>query len=251
MYGLKKKLTSLLPSEARNPLQNMLTVEWEGQSNKTVLVDLSDDRNADTEVEMSGLTSSAAGSGYGRLADDDDDQNYDYGRPAPGRSHSSHSTSGKNYSSKSLPPLPSRQTHSTRERDHQINHYTSTSSSSYNGYSSGQPGYRVDNPFEPEYESPQPSSSSTYSGPSPYATFTPQFGHQSAFAQPSDQYGTHSRRAMPNPWAKYRADDVDLLGEGPSSAERNVTSPTSSRGTRDSVNSSAFGVNDDNRNPFA
>ncbi|OCF33438.1 hypothetical protein I317_04121 [Kwoniella heveanensis CBS 569] len=311
MMGFKKKLTSLLPADARNHLQNALTVEWEGQT-KTVLVDLPNtpgggggySRNDDNELEMSGLTGSAAGAGYGRLADDDDDEgysrsrsnnyNYNYDQPlSQSRSRSSNnretyeseayqpsssssaytnfnsysyssSASGagsasnkhkknSSYSSKGLPPLPPSQ----------------SSHGHFANAGSGHAGMRAQNPFEPEYQSPQPSSSSTYSGASPYTSFTPQFQHQSSFAGANDPSSSSfgggfsngngslgsrgGERKMPNPWGKtYRADDIDLLGDigsssGGGGGRGNMTSPTSSRGTRDSSNTF---MSEDNRNPF-
>ncbi|WVW84728.1 hypothetical protein I302_106763 [Kwoniella bestiolae CBS 10118] len=222
MMGFKKKLTSFLPSDATNRLQNVLTVEWEGQG-KTVLVELPDtQRNENNEVEMAGLTSSAGA--YGRLNDDDEDER-SYSRPSRSNYNSHYTTSQQysntyyespsstsnskhkkhpSYSSKTLPPLPP------------SNHVKSA------------PGNINRNPFEPEYHSPQPSSSSTYSyssTSSPYAGYASQFGVQQAFDN-GNAYGnemggngslgrtTEKKKAMPNPWgSKYRADDIDLLGD--------------------------------------
>ncbi|WVQ65733.1 uncharacterized protein L199_003911 [Kwoniella botswanensis] len=206
MMGFKKKLSSFLPSDATNRLQNVLTVEWEGQG-KTVLVELPDTaRNENDEVEMAGLTSSAGG--YGRLNDDDEDErsysrpsrsaynhNYDdpYQNPYQTTSSSKHKKH-PSYSSKTLPPLPP----SNHNKVGNVNR----------------------NPFEPEYHSPQPSSSSTYSyssgsGSSPYTGSTSQFGAQQAYNQGNGSLNRiGEKKPMPNPWGnKYREDDIDLLGD--------------------------------------
>ncbi|KAK8858539.1 hypothetical protein IAR55_002766 [Kwoniella newhampshirensis] len=246
MMGFKKKLTSLIPSDARNQLQNVLTVEWEGQ-NKTVLVDLPGPEKSN-EVEMSGFGSGSGGGGYGRLTDDDeDDRNYlrrssqSRSRPSRDRSGSSshdsreyepthHRTHTKSpsYSSKTLPPIPSRP---SDNRNINTNN----------------------NPFaEPEYyPSPQLSSASTYIK-TPNTTSSPHFSHlqQSSFSGDAGygldfndskfsggRQGERKIVTAGNPWATFRADDVDLLGD------LGVSSPTSSRGTRDSGGSSA-------ENPF-
>ncbi|WWD18428.1 hypothetical protein CI109_102878 [Kwoniella shandongensis] len=253
MMGFKKKLTSLIPTDARSQLQNALTVEWEG-GNKTVLVDLPGTGEKSNEVEMSGFGGANRGGDYGRLMDDDEDeggylrpstQSQSRSRPTRDRSgshdsreysYSSKHTKSPSYSSKNLPPLPAnKRTHSN-------------------------------NPFEPDFyatSSPQPSSSSTYTN-SPYtgtSNASPHFSHHQqpsfsgdagyamdfndssrrggeggsgGYAQRERKNGT-SRNG--NPWATFRADDVDLLGD------LGVSSPSSSRGTRDSAGSSV-------ENPF-
>ncbi|WRT67732.1 uncharacterized protein IL334_004704 [Kwoniella shivajii] len=238
MMGFKKKLTSLLPSDARNHLQNVLTVEWEGQG-KTVLVDLPDQSNEDNEVEMAGLTGSGGGGGtYGRLIDDDEDER-PYQRPSRSAYNQNYDRHGdtnqppskhknQSYASKSLPPLP----------PHLMGVNGAAIGGGWGGggmrESSSNTGYVNQNPFEPEYNSPQPSSSSTYSS-SPYTSFTPQMNNPPSFSNDNYAYNSNPNgreKKMPNPWTKYRADDIDLLGDLGANA---VESPTSSRGTRDSA----------------
>nr|XP_019012803.1 uncharacterized protein I206_02299 [Kwoniella pini CBS 10737]OCF51584.1 hypothetical protein I206_02299 [Kwoniella pini CBS 10737] len=234
--GFKKKFSSLIPADARNHLQNALTVEWEGQG-KTVLVDLPEtNKHQNNEVEMAGLTSNSAA--YGRLIDDDDD--IPYSRPSRSDYHnyskSYQSTTHKHrkspsYSSKNLPPIPPNQSESV---------YT------YN-----------QNPFETEYESPQTSSSSSmFSNNSPYTTYSPSLGNQASFGI-NEGYNNGSlnrkmingggERKMPNPWSKHREDDIDFLGDLGGVRNGGLGSPTSSNGTRDSQGSGNYNSLD---NPF-
>ncbi|WWC88603.1 uncharacterized protein L201_003516 [Kwoniella dendrophila CBS 6074] len=261
MMGFKKKLTSFLPLDAQSRLQNVLTVEWEGQG-KTVLVELPNsdvNRNDNNEVEMAGLTSNSGA--YGRLNDDEYDDDRSYSRPSRSQYNNNNSDSyysssssssqhrkQSSYSSKNLPPLPP----------------TSSGSASGSGYntssSSSKVGYRNQNPFEPEYNSPQPSSSSTYSSSSsPYTGFTPQFSNQATFGNNTEinsggSLNRNKQKTIPNPWGKtYRADDIDFLGDDLGNNNNNnngsygyndyndrngLRSPTSSAGTRDSQGSS-------------
>ncbi|BEJ17607.1 hypothetical protein CspHIS471_0610080 [Cutaneotrichosporon sp. HIS471] len=67
MLGLKKKLSALVPADARGTIQKALTVEWDS-GHKAVLVDLSQEREREREIEMS------SSKGYGRLADEDEEE---------------------------------------------------------------------------------------------------------------------------------------------------------------------------------
>ncbi|CAK9784828.1 hypothetical protein CC85DRAFT_302086 [Cutaneotrichosporon oleaginosum] len=67
MLGLKKKLSALVPTDARSSLQKALTVEWDG-GHKAVLVDLAPPE-AHPDVEMAGLKKQ-----YGRLPDEDEEE---------------------------------------------------------------------------------------------------------------------------------------------------------------------------------
>ncbi|KAL7420521.1 hypothetical protein Q5752_004471 [Cryptotrichosporon argae] len=101
MIDLRKKLTGLLPTEARAQLQNVLTVEWAGH--KTVLVAVPEAGGASDDVE---LEDRARGE-YGRLLDDEDSPSPALRPPLP-RNTSAASSHSSLSISKSLPALPPR-----------------------------------------------------------------------------------------------------------------------------------------------
>ncbi|KIR75765.1 hypothetical protein CNBG_9049 [Cryptococcus deuterogattii R265] len=204
MFGIKKKLSALIPSDARAHLQNVFTVEWEG-GNKTVLVEVP---NADhpSEVEMSGM-----GGTYGRLADDDEDDMYSL--PAQQARKSSHKSSSYTNKSKVLPRI----THQQKYGDF-YDKYGSKSGNDGNHYGHTRSNT---NSFGGDCQaSPQTSSSSTQTI-SPYSSASPQFNSPSSFhpntyhQNSSYGQGQSSRGKDGNSRTALRTDDVDdLLGGG-------------------------------------
>ncbi|TYJ51552.1 hypothetical protein B9479_007871 [Cryptococcus floricola] len=221
MFGIKKKLSSLIPNDARAHLQNVFTVEWE-DGNKTVLVDVADTDKQQHEMELNGIGAGGGGT-YGRLADDEEEDRYT--RPVLRTRKSSQKL---NSSSKNLPSLPSISRKSTSES------HAPSSASTFRANPSGPSRYGGTNPFDgsaDDYPSPQTSSSSTYTS-SPYSTTSPKFPPYSSSSQNFSQggasgYGSgQERRKAENPWQTFRSDEVDMLGGG----DLGVDSPTSSSG---------------------
>ncbi|WVQ72861.1 hypothetical protein IAR50_002422 [Cryptococcus sp. DSM 104548] len=240
MFGIKKKLSSLIPNDARAHLQNVFTVEWE-DGNKTVLVDLPDSDKQQHDMEMNGVGSGGAGT-YGRLADDEEEDRYT--RPVLRTRKSSQKL---NASSQNLPPNPRKSTYEP---------YAPSSSSSFRANRSGPSRLGGTNPFDgsaDEHPSPQTSSSSTYTS-SPYSTTSPRFAPYSSSSQSFSRggasgYGSGAGqewRKAENPWQTFRSDEVDMLDGG----DRGLGSPTSSSGTY-SNGSVGYEVHKSSRNnPF-
>ncbi|WVO19195.1 uncharacterized protein IAS62_000473 [Cryptococcus decagattii] len=204
MFGIKKKLSALIPSDARAHLQNVFTVEWEG-GNKTVLVEVPD-ADHPSEVEMSGM-----GGTYGRLADDDEDDIYSL--PAQQARKSSHKSSSYTNKGKVLPRITQQQKYGdfydsySSKSGNDGNHYGHTRSNT--------------NSFGGDCQaSPQTSSSSTQTV-SPYSSASSQFNspsffHPNTYHQNSSySQGQSSRGKEGNSRTALRTDDVDdLLGGG-------------------------------------
>ncbi|WVQ83004.1 hypothetical protein IAT38_005142 [Cryptococcus sp. DSM 104549] len=279
MFGIKKKLSALIPSDARAHLQNALTVEWEG-GNKTVLVEVPDAPNAPSEMEMSGMGGGKGGGVYGRLLDDDDESDT-YLRPEPPSRSRSHRSQHDRHE-RDLPSDPFR-------RPSPISHSSSyNSSSSYSSYSSktlpalpsqrggadplGQGGQAQahsrtanparapgSNPFDGDfYPSPQTSSSSTYEA-SPYTSSSPRFPSDAAPNSASNPYATYAGHSSAGKYGGggYGGNPPQASGGRPKAGNPwatfrtdevdllggdlggGVDSPTSSRGTRDSDGSEA------------
>ncbi|OXC69440.1 hypothetical protein AYX13_02001 [Cryptococcus neoformans] len=221
MFGIKKKLSAIIPSDARAHLQNILTVEWE-DANKTVLVDLPDPDHS-SEVEMSGM-----GGTYGRLADDDEDDIYS--RPAQRTRKPFHKSSSYTNKSKALPGIPQQQKY-----DDFYDSFGSKSGNNGNHHGLARPNT---NPFAGDCQpSPQTLCNSTHTS-SPYSLTSPQF-ISSASIRPDtnsqnngyDQ-GQSSKGKEGNSRTAFRTDNADgLLGGGDFSG---IDFPTSSSRTRDS-----------------
>ncbi|AAW43120.2 expressed protein [Cryptococcus deneoformans JEC21] len=210
MFGLKKKLSAIIPSEARAHLQNILTVEWE-DGNKTVLVDVPD-ADHPSEVEMSGM-----GGTYGRLADDDEDDISS--RPAQRTRKSFHKSSSYTTKSKTLPRIP-QQPNLARPNT---------------------------NPFGGDCQpSPQTPCNSTHTA-SPYSLTSPQFTsstfiHPDTYGQNSSyDQGQSSKGKEGNSRTARRMDNADdLLSGGDFSG---IDFPASSSRTRDPGSSVQRGTN--------